>query len=72
MGRFMRDVNIRRRIFLSLSKLGCGLQGFNSRKFHLQHLKRVGIIATTFEKKRINFNIYSDVFAAVAVVANAP
>ena len=30
-----QDVNTRRRIFLSLSKLGCGLQEFNSRKFHL-------------------------------------
>ena len=49
MGRFMEDVYTRRRIFLSLSKLGCGLQEFNSRKFHL-HLKfqASGIIATTF------------------------
>ena len=31
----MEDVNTRRRIFLTLSKLGCGLQEFNSRKFHL-------------------------------------
>ena len=31
----MEDVNTRRGIFLSLSKLGCGLQEFNSRKFHL-------------------------------------
>ena len=35
MGRFMEDVTTRRRIFLSLSKLGCGLKEFNSRKFHL-------------------------------------
>ena len=36
-GSFMEDVNARRRIFLFLSKLGCGLQEFNSRKFH-QHI----------------------------------
>ena len=63
----MADVNARRRSFLSLSKLVCGLQEFNSRKFHLHsYLKRVGVIATTFEKTRIRFN--SDVFTAVAVV----
>ena len=31
----MEDVNTRRRIFLSLSKLGCGLLEFISSKFHL-------------------------------------
>ena len=31
----MEDVNTRRRIILSLSKLGCDLQEFNPRKFHL-------------------------------------
>ena len=46
----MEDVNSRRRIFLSLSKLGCGLQAFNSRKFLLHLTRRVEIIATTFEK----------------------
>ena len=30
----MEDVNTRRRIFLSLSKLVCGLQEFNSRIIH--------------------------------------
>ena len=68
MGRFIEDANTRRQIFHSLSKLGCGLQEFNSRKLHL---KRVGIIVTTFEKTRIHFN--GDVSAAVAVVvAKAP
>ena len=63
----MEDVNTRRRMFLSLSKLGCALQEFNSWKFHLHlTLKRVGIIATMFEKTRIHFN--DDVFPAVAVV----
>ena len=57
----MEDVNTRGRIFVSRSKLECGHQEFNSKKFHL-HL--------TF-KATINFN--SDVFAAVAVVvAKAP
>ena len=60
----MEDVNTRRRIFLSLSTIGCSLQQINSRKFHL-HLafKRV---RRTFEKRQSHFN--SDVFAAVAVV----
>ena len=31
----MKDVNTRRRISLSLSKLGCGFQEFNYRIFHL-------------------------------------
>ena len=63
----MEGVNTRRRIFLSLSKLGFGLQEFNSRKIS----PTFGIIATTFEKTRIHFN--SGVFAAVAVfVAKAP
>ena len=68
----MEDVNTRRRIFLSLSKLGCGLQKFNSRKFHL-HLtfKASWNNRDDAEKTRIRFN--SDVFTAVAVVvAKAP
>ena len=57
----------RRRIFVSLCKLGCGLQEFNSRIFQL-HLtfKQVGIVATTFEKTQIHLD--SDVSAAVAFV----
>ena len=68
----MEDVNTRRRIFISLLRLGCGLKEFNSRKCQLHStFKRVGIIAKTFEKTRIHFN--SDVFAAIAVVvAKAP
>ena len=63
----MEDVNTRRRIFLSLSKLGCGLQEFNSRKFHL-HLtfKASSNNRDDIEKPRIHFN--SDVFPAAAVV----
>ena len=66
-GCFMDDVNTRRLIFLSLSKLGCGLQEFNSRKFHLHLIFRENlyIIARMFQKTRIHFK--SDVFAAVAV-----
>ena len=60
------DVNTRRRIFLSLTKLGCGLNEFNSRKFHIWHLKRVGIIAMTC-------HCFFHVLVAVAViVAKAP
>ena len=68
----MEDVNTRRRIFLSLSELGCGLQQLNSRKFNLRLTFKAswnnpgGIIATTFEKTRIHFN--SEAFPAVAVV----
>ena len=64
----MEDVNTRRRIYLSLSKLWCVLQELNSRKFrlHLTFRNEDGIIATTFGKTRIHFN--NDVFAAVAVV----
>ena len=50
MGRFIEDVNTRQRIFHSLSKLGCGLQEFNSKKFYL-HL--------TFKE---NWNNREDVF----------
>ena len=61
----MEDVHTRRRIFLSLAKPGCGLQEFNSRKFHL-HLT----ILTIFGETRIHLN--SDVFAAAVVDATAP
>ena len=66
----MEDVNKGRRIFLSLSKLGCDLQGSNSRKFYL-HLtfKESWNYRDDIEKTRIHFN--SDVFAAV-VVAKVP
>ena len=54
MARFMEEVNTRRGIFLSLSKLGCGLREFVSGKFHLHlTLKQVGLIATTFDETRI-------------------
>ena len=67
MGSFVEDVNTRRRIFLSLSKFGCGLQDYNSRKFHL-HLTFRESWNNRDEvwKMKINFN--SDVFAAVVVV----
>ena len=63
----MEDVNKRRRIFFSLSKLECAPQEINSREIRL-HLsfsanwnKRAKI-----EKTGIHFK--TDVFAAVAVV----
>ena len=72
MGRFMEDLNTRRRIFLSLSKLGCSLKKFNSTGFHLLlTFKQDATIATTFEETGIHFN--GDLFAVVAVVvAKAP
>ena len=48
--RFMEDVNRRRRIVLSLSKLKCSLQEINSRVIRL-HFQRNGINATKFEKR---------------------
>ena len=68
----MEDVNKRRRIYLSLFKLGYGPQRNrlwgNSPSFGIL---RIGIDATKFEKTRIHFT--TDVFAAVAVVdAKAP
>ena len=47
----MEAVNTGRRIFLSLSTIGCSLQEINSRKFHLH----------------LTFNLNSDVFVAVVV-----
>ena len=72
MGRFIEEVNTRRRMFLSFSKLGYGLKNSTPGNFtYICHLKRVEIIATTFGKTRIHFD--SNVFAAVAVVvAKAP
>ena len=58
----MEDVNKRRRISFSLSKLECGPQEINSWEINL---------ATKIEKTGIHFK--TDVFAVVAVVdANAP
>ena len=60
--------HIRRRIFLSLSKLGCGLQEFNSRKFHL-HL----IFKASWNNRDDEFILIVTNFAAAAiVVAQAP
>ena len=68
----MEDVNTRQRIFLSLSKLMCGLQELTPGNFtYILYLKRIGIIARTFQTTQIHFN--SDIFAAAAVVdAKAP
>ena len=64
----MEDVNKRRRISFSLSKLECGPQEINSYTCHFQ---QIGINATKIEKTGIHFK--TDVFAAVAVVdAKAP
>ena len=57
---FMEDVNKRRRIFLSLSKLECGPQEINSREYRCLHLK----FSERLKKTRFHFK--SDVFAAVA------
>ena len=56
----MEDVNKRRRIFLSLSKLECGPQEINPREYRCLHLK----FSERLKKMRIHFK--SDVFAAVA------
>ena len=69
----MEDVNKRRRISFSLSKLECGPQEINSReiRLHLPYFQQIGIKATKIEKTGIRFK--TDVFAAVAVVdAKAP
>ena len=56
----MEDVNKRRRIFLSLSKLECSPQEINPREYRCLHLK----FSERLKKTRIHFK--SDVFAAVA------
>ena len=69
----MEDVNKRRRISFSLSKLECGPQEINSsRKFaYTCHFQQIGINGTKIEKTGIHYK--TDVFAAVAVVdAKAP
>ena len=63
----MEDVNKRRRISFSLSKLECGAQEINSREIRYTcHFQQIGINATKIEKTGIHFK--TDVFAAVAVV----
>ena len=64
----MEDVNKRRRISFSLSKLECGPQEINSReiRLHLGNFQQIGINAIKIEKTGIHFK--TDVFAAVAVV----
>ena len=68
----MEDVNKRRRISFSLSKLECGPQEINSMEIRLHlHFQQTGTNATKIEKTGIHFK--SDGFAAVAVVdAKAP
>ena len=62
----MEDVNKRRQISFSLSKLECGPPEINSRE-----IQQIGINATKIEKMGIHFK--TDVFAAVAIVdAKAP
>ena len=65
----MENVNKRRRIFFSLSKLESGLPEINSKEIRSHFTFSVN--AKKFEKKRIHFK--SDLFGAVAVVdAKAP
>ena len=69
----MQEVNKRRRISFSLSKLERGPLESKSReiRLHICHFQQIGINATKFEKTGIHFK--TDVFAAVAVVdAKAP
>ena len=68
----MADVNRRRRIYFSLSKLECGPQESTPGKFaYICNFQQIGINATKIEKTGIHFK--TDVFAAVAVVdAKAP
>ena len=69
----MEDVNKRRRISFSLSKLECGPKEINCReiRLHLPFSANWNINATKIEKTGIHFK--TEVFAAVAVVnAKAP
>ena len=68
----MEDVNKRRRIFLSPSKLECGGQKINSWEMpQICHFQRTGRNATKFKENANQFK--SDVFATVAIVdAKAP
>ena len=67
----MEDVNKRRRISFSLSKLECGLKKSTPGKFATCQFLKIGINATKIEKTRIHFK--TDVFDAVAIVdAKAP
>ena len=70
----MEDVNKRRRISFSLSKLECGPQEITPGKFaNIFHFQQIGIDATKTEKKKTGIHFKSDVFVAVAVVdAKAP
>ena len=69
---FMEDVNKRRRISFSLSKLECGLKKSTPGKFaYTCQFLQIGINATKIEKTGIHFK--TEVFAAFAVVdAKAP
>ena len=63
----MADVNKRRRISFSLSKLECGPQEINLLEIPLHFpFQQIGINATKIEKTGIHFK--TNVFAAVAVV----
>ena len=69
---FVEDVNKRRRIYLSLSKLECGPQEIDSREIR-QHLP----FSANWNKRdkdwKTGIHFKTDVFAAVAVVdAKAP
>ena len=69
---FVEDVNKRRRISFSLTKLECGPQQINSREIRLQlPFSANWNNATKIEKTGIHLK--TDIFAAVAVVdAKAP
>ena len=63
---FMKDINKRRRISFSLSKVECGPQEINSRE--IRHFQQIGINATKIEKKGIHFK--TDVTKAILVFRN--
>ena len=63
----MENINTQRQIFLLLPKLGCGLQEFDSRKFHQYLTFKVSWNnRDDIEKMQIHF--YTEIFAAVAVI----
>ena len=68
----MEDVNERRRISFSLSKVECANQKSTPGKLaYICHFHQIGINATKIEKTEIHFK--SDVVTTVAVVdAKAP
>ena len=69
----MEDVNKRRRISISLSKLECGPQEINSREIRLHLQFSANWNKRDKDWKKTGIHLKTDVFAAVAAVdAKAP